>query len=101
MIKVKVKTNNNLKNYLNKIEKELEKVPQKATDFFKYQAPTPIRSGNARRKTSLKNNSTIEANYPYAKKLDEGYSPQAPNGMTKPTIEYVRQLVKKIIKGTI
>lgn len=54
---------------------------------------TPVRSGNARRRT-LKKQDEISAKYPYAKRLDEGYSKQSPNGMTKPTIEAVRQYVR-------
>lgn len=53
---------------------------------------TPIRSGNARRKTKKTNNS-IDANYAYAQRLEEGYSRQAPNGMTEPTIDEVRAYV--------
>ena len=53
---------------------------------------TPIRSGNARRNT-VKSNNDIDANYPYAQRLEEGYSKQAPKGMTEPTIEEVRKYV--------
>jgi hypothetical protein len=35
----------------------------------------------------------IQANYPYAQRLEEGWSTQAPDGMTKPTIEEVRNYV--------
>ena len=55
---------------------------------------TPIKSGNARRNTNLYQN-TIEANYPYATRLDEGYSKQRPNGMTKPTIAFLQEYIKK------
>jgi len=53
---------------------------------------TPIRSGNARRNTN-KSTNTIDANYPYAQRLEQGYSKQAPRGMTEPTIEEVREYV--------
>ena len=99
MIKVTITGTRNVNNHINKIQRELEKVPQKALDYFKYQAPTPIRSGNARKNTSLRNKKDIIADYPYAKKLDEGYSKQARQGMTKPTMEYIKQLVRKIIRG--
>lgn len=55
---------------------------------------TPIRTGNARRKT-VKLSTEIDANYPYAKRLDQGYSRQKPNGMVKPTIQAVRDYVRK------
>ncbi len=53
---------------------------------------TPIRTGNARRNT-VKSGNDIDANYPYAQRLEEGYSKQAPKGMTEPTIEEVRKYV--------
>lgn len=54
--------------------------------------PKNYKPGNARRKTVLKGNE-IQANYPYAKRLEEGYSSQAPDGMTKPTLHEVRDYV--------
>ncbi len=59
---------------------------------------TPVRSGNARRNTSQFQD-TIEANYPYAQRLDQGWSKQSPKGMTKPTMDFLRQYVQKISKG--
>lgn len=59
---------------------------------------TPILSGNARRKTSL-NGDTIIGDYPYAQRLDQGASKQAPDGMTQPTVEYISEWVQKQSKG--
>ena len=87
---------------INKRIKEIEdatkndKLAQEAYKYFR--SITPIRSGNARRSTNLYQNS-IEANYPYAQRLDQGYSKQAPNGMVKPTEEFVRQYLQKVAKG--
>ena len=62
---------------------------------------TPRRSGNAKRKTT-RQGKTINADYPYAKVLDDGRgfrdgqmrgSTQAPDGMTTPTIEAIRLFV--------
>ena len=59
--------------------------------------PKNYRPGNARRKTTLKGN-TIDANYPYALRLDkENWSSQAPDGMTKPTLEYIREYIYKTL----
>jgi hypothetical protein len=70
-----------------------------AKEGFKYfRSITPIRSGNARRNTFLSKNE-IEANYPYARRLDEGYSPQAREGMTQPTIAHMQEWIKKQSKG--
>jgi hypothetical protein len=70
-------------------------VMKPAFDFFV--KTTPIRSGNARSKTTL-NNDVIDANYPYAGKLDSGYSKQAPKGMTEPALKELTRLVKLYIK---
>lgn len=58
---------------------------------------TPIRSGNARRNTQL-NDKTIEAKYPYAQRLDQGYSRQAPKGMVAPTLKEIERLVQKELR---
>jgi hypothetical protein len=58
---------------------------------------TPIRSGNARRNTFLKN-LNIEADYAYAGKLDTGYSRQAPSGMTVPTERFAQKLIPQLIR---
>jgi hypothetical protein len=67
-------------------------------DFFV--KATPIRSGNARRNTNLnKNTHTITANYPYAARLNNGWSNQAPDGMVEPTIEHMNKIVSRHLKG--
>jgi hypothetical protein len=86
---------NNLTPSLTKIQKELKKVPEQAYKYW--ESETPVRSGNARRSTSLQGK-TIRANYPYAAKLNEGYSKQAPKGMSEPTSKFVTALLKKIMR---
>jgi len=81
---------------ISRINSRLEQVPQAAFDFFKKK--TPKRSGTARRRTKLVNKRTINADYPYAKRLDKGYSKKAPEGMSKPTGEFIKALVKIILK---
>jgi hypothetical protein len=76
--------------------KAVEKLPGKALQYFK--AQTPIDTGRARRSTKLEDKKTIHADYPYAQKLDDGHSQQAPQGMTKPTEKWVREQFKKIFK---
>lgn len=58
---------------------------------------TPVDTGRARKSTLLKDNE-IQARYPYAQRLDQGWSKQAPEGMTKPTENYIEQYVKKQVK---
>lgn len=88
----------NIKNRLSRLEQGLDKVPEKA--FVKFRQTTPIKSGNARKKTSLTKNAQggqINGDYPYVNRLNEGYSKQAPTGMTSPTIEYIKTVVKRIL----
>ncbi len=55
---------------------------------------TPVQSGNARRNTNS-NGNMIEASYPYAKRLDEGWSQQNQIGLIDPTIKHLEDLIKK------
>lgn len=80
--------------------KDLDRMPEtvmrKAYKYFKDE--TPIDTGNARRRTRLKNNKTvIHANYPYAGRLDDGWSSQARDGMTEPTIDFIEDEVRRQI----
>lgn len=81
---------------IKRIQARLQLLPQEA--YAEFVKDTPIRTGNARRSTRL-NNKTIEANYAYAKRLDEGYSPQAPNGMVKPTEAFIKKRIGTILRG--
>jgi hypothetical protein len=89
-------TVNTMTNSLKRIQKKLKQVPKEA--YQEFVDETPIRTGNARRRTRLQGK-TINANYPYAKRLDEGYSQQAPEGMTKPTEDFIKQRIAAILKG--
>lgn len=100
-----VTVKSDLQNMLRKVKRELQQVPQEAFDFFKN--TTPIKTGNARRNTKLQNN-VIKANYQYAEVLDKGRhmtsrgmrgSEQAPKGMTKPTEDFIKSRVNKIMQG--
>ena len=80
---------------INNIQSKLEGLAKQAyTEFVKQ---TPVRSGNARRRTKLQKN-TIVADYPYARRLDEGYSQQSPQGMSKPTEEFIKVQLDKIMR---
>lgn len=80
---------------LQKIEKSIDSVPEAAYDYWR--SITPVRTGNARRRTVLRNN-TIEARYAYAVPLDEGSSRQAPKGMSGPTTDYLDSEYKKRVR---
>ena len=95
MLKLKI-VRNNIGPKTRQIERDLRRLPIRAHRFF-VQA-TPIDTGNARSKTKLRGN-TIDAKYPYAKRLDNGYSRQAPSGMIQPTLRFISDAVKRIILG--
>ena len=60
---------------------------------------TPIRSGNARRNTNLQGN-TVTANYPYAQRLEDNWSPQTQGrGIIEPTEAAIQQEVNRRLKG--
>jgi hypothetical protein len=88
-----IKVDNKFKATSLKMIRELQDYPKNVHKFFV--AQTPIDTGNARSRTSLSGN-TINASYPYAQRLDQGYSKQAPRGMVAPTEQYAQQLAKKI-----
>ena len=81
---------------ITKVKGRLKNLPELALD--KFQELTPIDSGNARRKTTLKNNKTIVADYPYAGRLNKGSSKQAREGMVKPFLKWLRQQSNLIFK---
>ena len=79
--------------------KQLAEVPDRVVQqaYRYFVNHTPVRTGNARRNTSL-NATTINADYPYAGRLDNGYSKQFPDGMTKPTLAEVERLLEREVK---
>jgi hypothetical protein len=69
----------------------------KAYPFLK--SETPKKTGNARRKTSHRSNSLkIKSKYGYAGKLDEGWSRQAPDGFTDPTIDFIEDYINNQVR---
>tara|TARA_R110000803_G_scaffold96851_1_gene165008 strand:+ start:6172 stop:6465 length:294 start_codon:yes stop_codon:yes gene_type:complete len=79
-----------IKKQFDLLSKELKQLPKDAHRVFK--SATPILTGNARNRTTV-NGNTIKANYPYAKRLDQGYSPKAPKGMIAPTLKYIESRI--------
>lgn len=91
--KLVLKTNR-IRPDLQKKDKRLGRIPALAHEEFVRQ--TPVRTGNARRRTRLQG-STIKADYPYATRLDQGWSRQARNGMSDPTIEFIQRKIREIL----
>lgn len=89
---------NNIRPHSQRVMAQLRQIPPKAYDFFK--GITPKRTGNARNNTNYTgkpNGGSIRGDYPYANRLNEGYSRQAPSGMTTPTIKEIRKLVRRVL----
>jgi hypothetical protein len=83
------------------LEKALDpkNLAREAYDYFKGITPiAPVNGGNARSNTRLRNDE-IQADYAYAQRLDNGWSRQAPNGMTKPTEKFIQEYINKQAKG--
>lgn len=87
---------------LRQVQTQLANVPLEAYQYFR--RITPIDTGNARRNTTLQGR-TIHARYNYAEVLDKGRhmtgsgmrgSKQAPQGMSKPTEQFIRNRVRQI-----
>tara|TARA_R110002012_G_scaffold316600_1_gene531751 strand:+ start:572 stop:865 length:294 start_codon:yes stop_codon:yes gene_type:complete len=65
------------------------------TTYIFFRKITPIDEGNARRNTDYDARTlTITGNYPYAKRLDTGWSKQAPKGMTQPSLVFLEKQLK-------
>lgn len=93
MIEINIKVKDDITKELKSIQKKLTTYPQEAA--AEYRRLTPVRSGNARRKTNLKSDKIV-ADYNYAGRLDSGSSRQAPKGMTKPFEVWVKKKLKSI-----
>ena len=93
MITISVGIKDQITGQLKSIQKQLRQVPDEAHKEFV--ALTPVRTGNARRRTS-RSGDVIVANYAYAQRLDEGWSKQAPRGMTEPWEKWLQRRLKQI-----
>lgn len=82
---------------MNQAQHALDDLPEFAEKSM--QSNTPVRSGNARRNTSLKGN-TVTADYPYAQRLEDNYSPQTRGqGIIAPTEREIQREVDRRLKG--
>lgn len=79
---------------LKRVEKKLDQKTLLDLGYNFFKKITPIDTGNAQRQTIKQNPDTIFARYPYARRLDLGYSKQAPTGMSKPMFDEIRKHLK-------
>jgi hypothetical protein len=85
-----------LKSKLKRWTSQVERLPERA--LAKFIKETPIRTGNARRNTVLQSKNTISGEYPYSRRLEDGWSRQAPDGMVNPTTEWLEKEFNRIFK---
>jgi hypothetical protein len=96
MLSIDIRSNLMINKKLTQIQRQLrQQLPQDAVaEFVRL---TPRRSGNARRNTTLQNGTRIVADYPYAQRLNAGWSRiQAPFGMTIPFNQWLKRRIKQI-----
>ena len=88
-------SNNNIALRLQQIQKNTTPSELARVAFPVFKDFTPVRNGNAKKNTRLKGD-TIHADYPYAKRLDEGYSKQKGGvGMSEPTLKAIQEYLDK------
>tara|TARA_S200002703_G_scaffold114700_2_gene100218 strand:+ start:4849 stop:5160 length:312 start_codon:yes stop_codon:yes gene_type:complete len=86
------------------LNRELDQtVRQISQDYFdRVKAKTPVRSGRARKGWRLKKQRQfayeVRNRVPYIGRLDEGYSKQAPRGMTRPAAREVLNQARRRYK---
>jgi hypothetical protein len=88
-------TRNTITNSLGQVRRRFSTLPKLA--YQHWRKVTPKRSGNARKKTKLQRD-VIVARYPYAKRLDEGWSKQARRGMFQPTFEFIKRTTRRMLR---
>ena len=84
---------------VNKLMESLEDLPEDIQEVMvaTFRDETPIRSGTARSKTRRTGKGVL-ADYPYADRLDNGWSKQAPDGMSTPAINAAMKYVDAFIR---
>lgn len=93
------KQTNNFNLHARKVNALTSRLPRDA--HSKFVKETPIDTGNAKRKTRFTNTidgGTITGDYNYANRLNEGYSRQATKGMTQPTIQFIRNTIRRALR---
>jgi hypothetical protein len=86
------------------LNRELDQtVRQISQDYFDLvKEKTPVRTGRARRGWRLKKQRelsySVNNRVPYVGRLDEGYSKQAPRGMTRPAAREVLRTSRRRIR---
>lgn len=95
------KTQDSISPSLDRISRELAQLGEGA--YREWVKNTPVRTGNARRRTSYERGSrlgsdVIRANYDYAVPLDKGSSKKSPQGMSKPTETWLVRALNRLMR---
>ena len=79
----------------------LDDLPEFAEETMKANTPIArVNGGNARRNTRLRGNNTVVADYPYAERLEDNWSPQTKGqGIIAPTEQAIQKEVDRRLKG--
>ena len=109
-MQIKIAITGNLANLLQPYKSLPQRVAKDAYTFFKNHTPRgdPRRwktkyppknyqPGNAQRQTVMTSQTAFTADYPYAERLDQGWSSQAPKGMIEPLRQALPGIVSKNI----
>ena len=85
---------------INKALTALDDLPEFTETTMKAKTPIArVNGGNARRNTNLKGN-TVVADYPYAQRLQDNWSPQTRGqGIIAPTEVAIQKEVERRLKG--
>ena len=83
---------------LKELEQQLSRKEMLDIAYDYFVDTTPIDKGNARKSTFKNNVDTIHANYAYATRLNNGWSNQARDGMSRPTIKHLQQYIRQVRK---
>lgn len=95
---VKVSGNfSKLRNRTQNIERDLKNLPREFLPIVRRE--TPIDTGRARQSTVIHDQNTIRSDYPYAGRLNRGWSRQAREGFVKPSLIWLYRRIRQIFRG--
>lgn len=88
----------NIDRRLKELQQDLNQRQLLNEGYKVFKAVTPVRSGNAQRKTKVQGSDSIHADYAYASRLNQGWSKQAKDGMAQPTMDHIRKYIESKAK---
>jgi len=96
MFKIRLQGATNIKT---KLDRALDKLVKETATVAKeiFQKNTPKRTGNARKNWNTrlgKRDFELSNRVPYIERLDNGWSKQAPQGITKPSIKEIKRKIR-------